>query len=153
VAAIFNDALARGENTLDVGPRSADEIGAWVTASAPRYEAWVALAEDAVVGFGALTQHHAREAYGPTAELSLFVRPASRRAGVGRALARVLLARATALGFHSVVGLTQDAEHLRAFLSGLGFLDLGRLQAAYPFGGEWRDIVVWQAFVSAPVAP
>jgi phosphinothricin acetyltransferase len=149
ITAIFNEAVACGENTFDVTPRSPEALTAWLSLGSP-YEAWIATdatRNDGVVGFGALTRYHEREAYSPTVEVSLFVRRSARRLGIGRDLARLLLARAGVRGFHSAVAITSDDASVITFAAKAGFRERGRVRSVRPLGEEWRDLVVWQAML------
>jgi L-amino acid N-acyltransferase YncA len=144
VLRIWNAAITEGESTRSATPLTADEVGALIFDVPARFEAYCYETAQAIVAWGGLTRYHEREAYGATAELSIYVSPQDRRRGIGRALARHALMRAQQLGFHAIVVILQaEAVHTMAWALRLGFRNTGRLTGVLPIGSDWRDVFIF----------
>ena len=145
VAAIFNEAVAAGEATIDPQPRSVEQVTAWLTGDLPRYEVYVYDVGDGIDAWGAITRYHEREAYSPTTELAVYVRRSARHAGIGRRLLELLLGRSRELDFHSAVLIIfPEPRYVIESAKKLGFRELGQLHSVAPVEGGWRDIVLLQ---------
>ncbi len=145
VTRLFNEGIDRGDLTADVAHRTEEQMASWLLAASPQFESYVVDGAAGVVAWASLTRHHEREAYGPTAELMLYVDPARRRNGLGFELGQQMVGRARSLSFHSLVTLVRadrgDATHAA---EKLGFTEIGTLREVYPFEGDWLDVTLFQ---------
>ena len=93
-------------------------------------------AQDAVVGFAYLSEFNARSAYRCSADLSIYVEHAYRRAHVGTALLHALEDAAAAQGIRNLVSIiTSDNDASRRFHEENGFVKEGELHdIAVKFG-------------------
>ena len=145
VTRLFNAGVDAGDLTVDVAHRTEEQVAAWLLASVPRFESYLVDADAGATAWAALTRHHERDAYGPTAELTLYVDPAMRRHGVGFELGSHMIARARELSFHSLVTLLPaGAVHGARTATKLGFVEIGTLRGVYPHGGGWLDLTLRQ---------
>jgi L-amino acid N-acyltransferase YncA len=145
VAPLFNEGIDAGELTTDVSHRTVDQLGSWLLTSSPQFEAYVVDAGTGPVAWASLTRHHEREAYGKTAELSVYVAPAQRRRGLGVALGEHLVERATALSLHLLVMLVFEGRPpARKLAARLSFSEVGSLRGVYPRDGDWLDVTLCQ---------
>jgi phosphinothricin acetyltransferase len=150
VTSIFNEAISHEETTCDIRPRSEDQIRSWLTSDLPRYESYVFVEGDAVLGWSAITRYHEREAYSPTIELVAFVRREFRNRGIGGELMRLVLKRARETEFHSAVCiLFPDPRYVLDAVKRLGFRELGRLRAVVPMSSGFQDLVLFQLFLQS----
>ena len=141
----FNEGIDAGELTTDVAHRTEEAMGSWLLTSAPQFEAYVVDEGSGPIAWASLTRHHEREAYAPTAELSLYVAPERRRRGLGLALGEHLVERARSLSFHSLVALLPSgASRALAVAKRLSFSELGSLRGVYPRGDAWLDVTLLQ---------
>jgi L-amino acid N-acyltransferase YncA len=149
VVRICNYAIARGESTYGPDPVTAEQMLRQLCRLPPPFESFVYDDGDGIVGWAGLTRFTEREIYDTTPELGIFVAGTHRRRGIGRALARHVLARAAGLGFHGLVLILQpEPTYLMAWAIRHGFRSAGSLPAVLPVGTEWRDIIVFQKFLS-----
>jgi L-amino acid N-acyltransferase YncA len=149
VVRICNDAIAQGESTYGPDPVTAEQMLRQLCGLPPPFECFVYQDHDGIVGWAGLMRFAGRDIYDTTPELGIFVSAAHRRRGIGRALARHALARAADLGFHGLVLILQpEPTFLMAWAIRLGFRSAGRLPAVLPARTEWRDIFVFQKFLS-----
>lgn len=91
-----------------------------------------------------------RAAAGEAEVLTLAVRPAARRGGLGRALMRALLAEAARLGATELfLEVAESNVAARALYTGLGAVEAGRRRRYYPDGG---DALVLRLLLNPPDA-
>ena len=145
VTGLFNEGIDAGELTTDVARKTEEQIASWLLSSAPQFESYVVDAGAGAIAWAALTRHHEREAYGPTAELTLYVDRANRLRGLGATLGAFMVERARSLSFHSVVTLVPaDRLHATRTAKKLGFTEMGTLRGVYPFQADWLDVALHQ---------
>jgi phosphinothricin acetyltransferase len=137
------------QSGLDAGPASYETV-------APAWEAFdrgrlaqhrlVAVDQNAVVGWVAVSQVSARPVYSGVVEHSVYVDPGCRRRGVGLALLRALIESTEAAGIWTIQsGIFPENTaslglHERAGFRIIGTRhDPGRDQRP---GGAWRDVVL-----------
>ena len=87
-------------------------------------------------------------------EHSVYVHPDWRRQGVARMLMRELIARATAAGFHAMIGgIDAATRESIALHEQLGFTHAGTIrEAAWKFG-RWLDLAFYQLLLAGPATP
>ncbi len=92
-----------GIATFDIEPREAGRDDGWLTDRAPYHPVTVATAGDEVVGWASIGPWSPRGAYRRTGEVSVYVDPERRGAGIGGLLMDDLVARAATLPEISVL--------------------------------------------------
>jgi phosphinothricin acetyltransferase len=116
-----------------------------------RYPWLVAEREDAIAGFAYATTHRARAAYRWTVEVSVYVHPGHRRAGVGRALYGTLLPLLREQGLAlAIAGITLPNDASIALHEAFGFEHVGVYRGIGFKAGAWRDVGFWQCRLSEP---
>ena len=144
---IWNESIARGESTYGPAAISAEQLRSELFDVPPQFEsyAWGNNGVGAIAGWAALLRHTHRDIYDTVAELAVFVATEHRHRGIGRALSRHALARASQLGFRVLLVIVQpEPAHVLAWAMRLGFRNVGRLSAVLPVGERWQDILVFQ---------
>jgi len=102
-------------------------------------------ADDAVVGWGALSPFRSRCAYRDTMELSVYVRHDCHRKGYGRVMAQDLIERARSSGYHTVLAVCcEESVGMIRMLDSLGFKIAGRLREVGSKFGRRLDVVYLQ---------
>jgi L-amino acid N-acyltransferase len=145
VTRLFNQGIDAGDLTADVAHRTQEQLGSWLLTPASQFESYVVDTGAGVIAWASLTRHHEREAYAPTAELTLYVDPAKRRSGLGIELGMQMVERARSRSFHSLVTLVRaDRPHGTGAAKKLGFTEIGTLREVYPFEGDWLDLILFQ---------
>jgi len=97
-----------------------------------------------VLGYAYATAHRKREAYRWAVEVSVFVHPEHRRAGVGRALYTALLRMLRLQGFcHAFAIITIPNPPSIAFHERLGFRQVATFKDIGFKLGFWRDTGWW----------
>jgi L-amino acid N-acyltransferase YncA len=120
---------------------------AWLAARLP-----LVVASDAsgVVGFAAALSENLPLGAARCAEGIVFVTPAQRRRGAGRALMGELVAAARAVSLWKMIAyaLPEDAAS-RTLLERLDFREVGTLVKHLQLQGAWRDVAVHERLVLA----
>ncbi|POX48962.1 GNAT family N-acetyltransferase [Streptomyces sp. Ru72] len=131
-----------------------DEGNATFETTAPSWEAFdaakldehrlVALNEDSrVLGWAAVVPVSDRCAYAGVVEHSVYVHPAARGRGVGRALLTALLASTDAAGIWTVQsGIFPENTASLALHQRAGFRVIGTRERIGRHHGTWRDVVL-----------
>jgi len=138
VAAIYAEGIATGDATFEVEP--------------PTWERWdaahpslrlVAVEDDRVAGWAALSPYSDRRCYRGVAEESVYVAASARGKGVGRALLGELIARAEADGYWTLLaGVFPENVASLALHESLGFRVVGTHQGLGERDGVWRDVIL-----------
>lgn len=100
---------------------------------------------DGVQGYAYAGPYRPREAYRWVCETSVYLAPAIRRSGTGRALYDVLLPRLSTDGFRSAIAgmtLPNDASH--RLHRAVGFQDVGVYRSVGWKHGAWHDVLMMQ---------
>lgn len=139
VRAIYEAGIATGNATFQT--------------EAPSWESWdsghlpscrlVALANELVVGWAALSPTSPRPVYAGVCEVSVYVAPEARGQGVGRALLQAIIACSESDGRWTLqAGIFPENVGSVALHLGAGFRILGRRERVGRLRGVWRDVLL-----------
>jgi L-amino acid N-acyltransferase YncA len=139
VASIYAAGIATRNATFEtVVPAWED----WDAAHLPAHR-FVAVEDDRVVGWIALTGYSDRCCYAGVADLSVYVDPAAQGHGVGRALLEHLIADAEAAGIWTLqAGIFPENDASLALHRRCGFRVVGTRERIGELDGCWRDVVL-----------
>jgi len=98
-----------------------------------------------IVGWASLSTWNHRCAYDTTAEVSVYIDPDRQGRGLGRALSKDLIDRATDLGYHVLIAAicTEQNASLRLHES-LGYVEVARFREVGRKFGRWLDVAYLQ---------
>jgi phosphinothricin acetyltransferase len=153
---ILNDAIVTSTALYEYQPRTMESMVPWFADKAKR-DCPVVVAvddKDAVLGFATYGPFRAFPAYKYTIEHSVYVDRGHRGKGIGMALLRHLVMRATAQQYHVMVGVV-DAGNVAsvALHERAGFQRAGVLrEVGYKFSG-WLDAAFYQLVLPPPLHP
>lgn len=143
---IYNHYVLCSTCTYQTEPETLAARSAWFGAHSPeKYPVTVAVLEGQITGWGSLSKFRDRAAYDPTVEASVYIHHDLHRRGIGKVILVDLIARARAIGFHSLIGgaSAEQAASIRLQES-LGFTHIAHFkQVGYKFG-QWLDVVFLQ---------
>jgi phosphinothricin acetyltransferase len=148
-AAAINDIqnyyVERSTVTFLKQPLTPAERLEWFDRHGDMHPITVAMAGDAVIGWGSLGTFRSAAAYGGTSELSVYVRHDLHRRGIGRAIVLDLVERARTLDHHAIIGCCcSEAAASIALLEALGFDRVGHLPQVGRKFERWLDVVFVQ---------
>ena len=141
---IYNAAIPGRMATADTQPVSLESRMPWFREhNAERRPLWVAAADSSILGWLSFQSFYGRPAYHATAEISVYVSPGHRRAGIGGTLLRQALAESPRLGLKTLVGFIfgHNEPSLRLF-EGLGFERWACLPRVAELDGVERDVLI-----------
>jgi phosphinothricin acetyltransferase len=140
VAAIYNAGIAEGVATFETRPREPDELAPWLDDGRPFL---VAERDGAVLGWARAGAYSDRCVYEGVGEHAVYVDPAARGAGLGRALLEALSEAAEQAGLHKLTSriFSDNAPSLAAHRAA-GFAEVGVQRRHGRLDGEWKDCVL-----------
>jgi phosphinothricin acetyltransferase len=129
ISEIYNEAILTTTATFDTEPKDVAERIEWLKSHDDRHPVLVALSQNKIVGWSALSRWSERRAYDDTAETSFYVRSDFRGHGIGRKLKEATIEEARRLGFHTLIARvaegSKESLHLNA---SMGFFHVGTLK-------------------------
>ncbi|WP_083219203.1 GNAT family N-acetyltransferase [Bradyrhizobium icense] len=151
VTELYNAASRARESTQGTRPWSVKEMKEFLFETCPSFESYTCIDNGDVVGWTALTRHHANDGVKHTAEMSLYVQESFRRKGIGSALAHTLLSRASTLNLHCILAIVfKDMPDVVSFAERkCGFSVAGCLPEAFPDSGKYHDVLVLEKLMVA----
>ncbi|HEX9821518.1 MAG TPA: GNAT family N-acetyltransferase [Methylomirabilota bacterium] len=149
IAAIWNREVRETAATTDTEPRTLAAQRAWLAAHGPRHPVIVAVEDDEVVAFGALSPYRTKPSYERTVEDSVYVKDGWRGKGLGHRVLGRLLALAREHGHHSVIArITAGNEASLALHERHGFVRVGHERQVACKHGIWLDVLTLQRILS-----
>lgn len=146
--AIYADAVANGTATYELEAPSRDEMRTRLDAIVSAGQPWLVAESDGVVaGYAYAGPFRARPAYRFIVEDSIYVAPAVKRSGVGRALLDALIRQATGLGYRQIVAVIGDGPENPGSIglhAALGFRHCGVMEGSGWKFDRWLDTVIMQ---------
>ena len=145
INAIYNHFVINSTCTYQTEPSTADERAAWFANHGTEYPVIVGTRDGEVIAWGSLSRFHARAAYRPTLEDSVYVRHDLLGQGIGRRMLEDLITRAVALKYHSIMALiSADQEPSIRLHARAGFAKIGHLREVGRKFDRWLDVVYMQ---------
>lgn len=154
INAIYNHYVLHSTCTYQEQPEPIEGRRDWFARHGAAHPVTVAEVDGRIVGWGSLSAYHARSAYRYTVENSVYVDHAFHRRGIGSALLRDLIARARALGHHTVIaGIDASQTASIGLHARFGFEQVGQLREVGLKFGRWLDVVYMELRLSDPAPP
>jgi len=153
ILAILNEAIVHSTALYDYQPRPVESMGPWFaekrTGNYPVIGAF--LPAGTLAGFATYGPFRARPAYKYSIEHSVYVEKSHRCQGIGTELLRALIERATAQGYHMMIGGIDAANRGSVrFHEQLGFTPCGTIREAGFKFGHWLDLEFHQLILPTP---
>ncbi len=147
IARIYAHHVRNGTASFDTLPRTPEETEAKIDdILGKQWPFIVAERGGAILGYAYATSFRDRPAYGFTCENSIYVDADHVGQGVGVALLRSLMTRATRCGFRQMMAVIGGGEPASVALhSKMGFTHVGRMRSIGRKFGRWLDTVYMQA--------
>ncbi|HEX4793264.1 MAG TPA: GNAT family N-acetyltransferase [Humisphaera sp.] len=131
--------------TYQTEPSTAEERATWFAAHGHDYPVTVGTRDGEVIAWGSISRFHVRAAYRPTVEDSVYIRHDLLGQGIGRQMLDDLIARAIALGYHSMMALiSADQEPSIRLHTRAGFAKIGHLREVGRKFDRWLDVAYMQ---------
>jgi L-amino acid N-acyltransferase YncA len=145
---IYNREVAEEVTTFDTEPRVLGRDDGWLTEREDRYPVLVGEADDEIAGWSSLSQWSPRGAYARTAEVSVYVDPAFRGRGYGKALLAAVIELAPSTGAGVLLArVVEPNPASTATHRGLGFEPIGVQRRAGEKFGQVLDVTLMDLHV------
>lgn len=144
IQAIYAPIVRDTPISFESEPPSLDEMRQRIVETLA-YLPWLVCDNDgAILGYVYATKHRERTAYQWSVDVSVYIRSAARRLGIGRALYTSLFAGLIVQGFYNAyAGATLPNPASVGLHESLGFQRIGIYQAVGYKAGAWHDVVWW----------
>lgn len=142
---IYNHYVLNTTSTYQTVPSTMQKRSEWFARHGGLHPVIVAEMRNKIVGWGALSAFHEREAYRYTVENSVYIHHEQRRLGIGKAILQDLLDKARAIGHHTIIaGIDAEQKASIALHEHFGFVKVAHLhQVGYKFD-RWLGVVYMQ---------
>jgi len=150
---IYNHEVRASPATFDLEPQTLARRKEWFAAHRRMHPLVVAERHGRIIGYASLSGFRDKPGYSKTGEDSVYVRRGFQGKGVGTLLLKEILARATELGYHTVVaGVVPPNEASVRLHEGLGFGYVGNFKEVGFKFSRWQDVAFYQAFLPVKAA-
>jgi len=147
ITAIYADEVLHGTATFELVPPDEAEMASRLAGVRALDLPWLTAEVDgAVVGYAYLSPFRLRPAYRYCVELSVYLAPAARGRGIGRALMQALIDRARVMGLRHLIGAIGDSANTAsiALHKAAGFREAGVWRETGWKFERWIDVVLMQ---------
>lgn len=152
ITTIYADAVEHGTASYELeAPDLAEMTRRFKALTAQDYPYLVAERDDTVAGYAYAGPFRPRPAYRFTVEDSVYVAPAAKGRGVGKALLRALLDACRIRGFRQILAVIGDggpASPSVRLHERLGFVHCGAIAGSGYKHGRWLDTVLMQLAIN-----
>ena len=139
VARIYTEGIETGNATFETEVPTWE---AWDTSHLPEHR-FVALRDNEVVGWAAVSAVSDRCAYGGVVENSVYVAGTARGQGIGQRLLEELIASTEAAGIWTIqTGIFPENDGSMRVHERVGFEVVGRRKRLGKLNGQWRDVLL-----------
>jgi L-amino acid N-acyltransferase YncA len=145
ITEIYNEAILSTTATFDTEPKTPAERLSWFQSHDQRHPILVAVADDKVVGWVALSRWSDRPAYDDTAETSFYVKSDYRGRGIGRKLKQAIIDEARRLKYHAIIARVAGESDISLHLNeSFGFVQVGTMKEVGRKFGRYLDVHILQ---------
>ena len=145
IATIYNQAINRGNATMDTREKSTEEMAFKIRNLKKREILLVLERAQIILGWGLIKGYSARAGYRTTCETSVYIRHGHFRKGFGTRLKRAMIHRCRKLGYHHLVSkILAQNEASVACNQRIGFEIVGRQNEVGFKKGQWHDVIIMQ---------
>jgi len=139
VEQIYAEGIATGNATFETAPPAWEEFD---TGRLTEHRL-VAVEDEQILGWAALSPTSRRECYAGVAEHSVYVTESARGRGIGRLLMEALIASADAVGIWTIqTSIFPENAASLALHKQIGFRMVGRRERIAKLDGVWRDTIL-----------
>ena len=155
IQAIYGPIVRDTVISFERDPPTVDEMRRRIADTLPTHPWLVCERDGAVTGYAYACRHRARAAYDWSVDVSVYIHPAWRRRGIGRALYASLFAVLKLQGFYNAyAGIALPNPGSVGLHQAVGFRPVGVYREVGFKFGAWHDVGWWHlALQPKPAAP
>jgi L-amino acid N-acyltransferase len=145
ILAIYNQSIQRGEIARHSRPLTMAELASALLPNEDRYHTYVVPVDGVIRGWAGFRPWHPRSGTVSTLELLVYVAPAHRGRGLGKALAKCTIVAAACAEFRAIVALCRADDAVAArLLRSTGFFSAGMPRAVSQGLDRLHDMMMYQ---------
>ncbi|HAA16648.1 MAG TPA: N-acetyltransferase [Cytophagales bacterium] len=145
IAEIYNEAIHKGNASMEEAIKSEADIAGWVSKFHARERLYAQVKGDDVVGWGIIKRYSDREGYRFACETAVYLRQSETRKGYGSAMKKHLITEARSMDYHHLVAkIFAINESSIQYNLQLGYTIVGTQKEIGFKNGQWMDIVIMQ---------
>lgn len=149
VLKIYNYYVINSTATFHMHELSKDEMRSLVFFSDPKYTAFAIMRSGEVCGYAILAQHKTREAYGGTADVTIYLKPGETGKGIGGRAVGFIEELARERGFHALIaGICAENGPSIALFKKCGFEKCAHYREVGKKFGRLLDTVAYEKIIS-----
>lgn len=144
IVEIYNSTIPSRLVTADTEPVSVESRINWFEAhNADTRPLWMIEEDDASIGWVSFNNFYGRPAYNGTAEISIYLHPASRGKGYGKKILQYCIQQAPLLKIHTLLGIifAHNLPSLKLFANE-GFTEWGNLPGIAVMDGIHYSVII-----------
>jgi L-amino acid N-acyltransferase YncA len=140
--------------SFELEPPTVEEMAQRIESTLAHYPYLVAESNGQVLGYAYASQHRARQAYGWSVDVTVYVDPVYHRGGIGKALYERLLPLLERQGFHAAyAGISLPNVASQALHERFGFQHIGTYPEVGFKHGKWHDVGYWRRLLNPATPP
>ena len=142
---IYNEAILKTVATFDTEIKTPEEQKSWFKDHGPKNPILIAVQDDIIVGWAALSKYSTRCAYSDIAEISLYIDKKFQDKGIGTKLMEAIIQEGEKAGLHAVIARITEGNKKSVHLhKSVGFEHVGILKEAGLKFGKRLDVHLMQ---------
>ena len=145
ITSIYNDAIKNTVATFDTKIKTLEEQKVWFEEHGSKNPIIIAEKNNDIVGWAALSKWSDRCAYSDTAEISIYVKDAYQKKGIGKKLAKEIVKEGKESGLHLLIARITDENPVSIHLhESVGFTHIGIMKECGFKFGKRLDVILMQ---------
>ena len=149
ITAIYNDAVENTTATFDTEPQKEEDRLEWLLHRKPIHPVIVAVVDEQIAGWAALSPWNPKKGYDIIAEVSVYIHPEFQFQGIGSKLLHGIIIQGSKVGLHSLLSrITTDNVHSIHLHEKEGFVRTGVLKEAGQKFNRLLDVMIMQKMLN-----
>lgn len=142
---IYNQGIEEDSSNVEMKLKTTEEMRQWFDAHNERFQVFVMLVHNKIIGWAAINQYSIRDAYQGIGEISIYFDRSARGKGYGVQLLNILEEHAQRHDFHKLVlFMLTENTHGQKLYEKLGYTPVGVFKKQGLVHGKYVDIMAME---------
>ena len=148
VMEVYNEHISDGNSTMDLQPKTLNEIEDWFKGFWQRELIVMLEDENKIIGWGIIKRYSDREGYAKACETAIYLRATETRKGYGTLTKKWIIEKCRELGYHHLVAKIFSSNTASiAYNKKLGYALVGIQKDIGYVDGQWQDVTILQLII------